>query len=131
MASKTTNLNLLKPASGDKFSITGSEGYNNNMDKIDAAIGQLNSDLKGLKILYVGNVTTKYYSATRLKGELTLLTEPVNPKIFNNIGIYNGVGGKVNKVYASFVGNGKMDINVFGSGFASSDTLSISILVIG
>lgn len=48
MASKTTNLSLLKPAAGDKFSITGSEGYNNNMDKIDAAIGQLNSDIGNL-----------------------------------------------------------------------------------
>ena len=53
MSLKTAFLNLFKPEVGDKFSITGTEGYNKNMDLIDAAvkknaddINQLNSDIK-------------------------------------------------------------------------------------
>lgn len=60
MSLKTAFLNLFKPEAGDKFSITGTEGYNKNMDLIDAAvkknaddistntsaISQLNSDIK-------------------------------------------------------------------------------------
>lgn len=61
MASTTTNLGLTKPDAGDKFSITGSEGYNNNMDKIDGAIGQLNSELKnklqGIALVLRGNIS--------------------------------------------------------------------------
>lgn len=51
MSLKTAFLNLFKPEAGDRFSITGTEGYNKNMDLIDAAvkknaddIAQLNSD---------------------------------------------------------------------------------------
>lgn len=52
MSLKTAFLNLFKPEAGDRFSITGTEGYNKNMDMIDAAvkknagdIAQLNSDI--------------------------------------------------------------------------------------
>lgn len=52
MSLRTDFLNLLKPETGDRFSITGTEGYNKNMDLIDAAvkknaddITQLNSDV--------------------------------------------------------------------------------------
>lgn len=52
MSLKTAFLNLFKPETGDRFSITGTEGYNKNMDLIDAAvkknvddITQLNSDI--------------------------------------------------------------------------------------
>lgn len=52
MSLKTAFLNLFKPEAGDRFSITGTEGYNKNMDLIDAAvkknaddINQLNSDI--------------------------------------------------------------------------------------
>lgn len=51
MSLKTAFLNLFKPEVGDRFSITGTEGYNKNMDLIDAAvkknagdIAQLNSE---------------------------------------------------------------------------------------
>lgn len=59
MSLKTAFLNLFKPEVGDRFSITGTEGYNKNMDLIDAAvkknaddINQLNSDIKYLHRVY-------------------------------------------------------------------------------
>lgn len=64
MSLKTAFLNLFKPEAGDKFSITGTEGYNKNMDLIDKAvkknadgIAQLNSDIsfKTYSVDYKGN----------------------------------------------------------------------------
>ena len=59
MSLKTAFLNLFKPEANEKFPITGTEGYNSNMDLIDAAvkknaedITQLNSDIKYLHRVY-------------------------------------------------------------------------------
>lgn len=69
MSLKTAFLNLFKPEAGDRFSITGTEGYNKNMDLIDAAvkknadgISQLNSDIKM-------NFVNKYMACYRTSGD--------------------------------------------------------------
>ena len=60
MSLRTAFLNLFKPEVGDRFSITGTEGYNKNMDLIDAAvkknaegITQLNSDMLLIRVFYI------------------------------------------------------------------------------
>lgn len=70
MSLKTAFLNLFKPEAGDRFSITGTEGYNKNMDLIDAAvkknagdIAQLNSDIKKM------NFANKYMACYRTSGD--------------------------------------------------------------
>lgn len=58
MSLKTAFLNLFKPEAGDKFSITGTEGYNKNMDLIDKAVKKNADDITQLnsKILKHGQV---------------------------------------------------------------------------
>ena len=63
MSLKTAFLNLFKPEAGDKFSITGTEGYNKNMDLIDAAVKKLNNDLWE-KIYPVGAIFISTSSAS-------------------------------------------------------------------
>ncbi len=45
MSLKTAFLNLFKPEANEKFPITGTEGYNKNMDLIDAAVKKNADDI--------------------------------------------------------------------------------------
>ncbi len=92
MSLKTAFLNLFKPEAGDRFSITGTEGYNKNMDLIDAAvkknadgISKLNSDIH----VEVFKVTTGsdrfvsfFYGDVDIKKYCDIYGKPISAIIF-------------------------------------------------
>ena len=66
MATYTTNLNLKKPTTSEMYNVLD---WNDNLDKIDTAVGTLNSQLGGLQIIQLTkSVSSGFFKITTADG---------------------------------------------------------------
>lgn len=74
MSSATTNLGLVKMASGETIGqwSDANNGSGQNLDKIDTAIGTLNSQLGGTKIFAISKTVTVPAGDATTPGQLTV-----------------------------------------------------------
>lgn len=110
MSLKTAFLNLFKPEAGDRFSITGAEGYNKNMDLIDAAVKKNEGDIAQLN----SNLWEKIYPV----GAIFISASNTSPETL--------FGGKWEQIKDKFLLSAGNTYTAASTGGSETTTLSVS-----